>query len=340
MNSSNTIPSMQFNKSLRIVSLPFGYYTEDDVRNLIENVLQIGKTTFVKVQQRRYNNAFYYSAFIDFECWYDSEIANNLQCHIEDNLVLDIENGETMSTRSFNLSLPEFNFCWTNGQPMKHISFKLIERVDMENQTKYPETNVEKPLSESEWKSLYIPVIPDELVAVNGTVTSLVTKDQIIDIIQNQLRIGEINRIDYVTSEPTDDKEPVKSAYVHFNKWYDNAEVENLRNELNTKGSKRYYSFGVRPHQYSFKSYDEQKEMYVNRYLVFKINHKPIPEAPEGLNIHQLSAANDFLNNLVKEKDEQIAAMAKEINELTEKLLALSKPSDSVATETDEVVQN
>lgn len=340
MNSSNTTTSStQFNKSLRIVSLPFGYYTENDVRNLIENVLQIGITTFVKVQQRRFNNALYYSAFIDFECWYDSKIATDLQCHIEENLVLDIEEGETMNTKSFNLSLPEFNFCWANGQPMKHISFKLIERVDMENQTEYPETIVELQLSETDWKSIYIPVIPDELVAINGTITSLVTQDCLIDIIQNELRIGEINRIDYVTSEPTDDKEPVKSAYVHFNKWYNNGEVEHLRNELNTKGSKRYYSFGVRPRQYSFKTYDEQKDMYVNRYLVFKINHKPIPEAPEGLNIHQLAAANDFLNNLVKEKDEQIAAMAKEIAELTEKLL--SRPSDSVATETDdEVVQN
>jgi hypothetical protein len=340
MNSSVVTPLPNFNKSLRIVSLPFGYYTEDDVRNLIENVLQIGKTSFVKVQQRRFNNALYYSAFIDFECWYDSEIANNLQCHIEENLVLDVENGEILNSKSFNLSLPEFNFCWANGQPMKHISFKLIERVDVENQTKFPETNVEKQLSDSDWKSIYIPVIPDQLVAVNGTVMSVITQDQLTDIIQNQLRIGEVNRIDYVTSEPKEGDQSVKSAYIHFNKWYDNAEVENLRNELNTKGSKRYYSFGVRPQQYSFKSYDEQKEMYVNRYLVFKINHKPIPEAPEGLNIHQLAAANDFLNNLVKEKDEQIAAMAKEIAELTEKLLALSNPSDSVATETDEVLQN
>jgi hypothetical protein len=326
MNSSNVISQSNFKKNLRIVSLPYGCTTEEHVVELVENVLQIGKTTSVKVQQRRFNNAFYYSAFINFEFWYDSKVSNELQLLIEENLVLDSdEEGELTNSKNFNLSLPEFYFTWANGQPMNHISFKLLNDKPIETPIDYPETNVERPLSESDWKSLYIPIIPEDLVAVNGTVMSLITSDQLIDIIQNQLRIGEVNRIDYVVSEPTDGKEPVKSAYIHFNTWYDNAEVESLRNELNTKGSKRYYSFGVRPSQYTFKSYDEKKEMYVNRYLVFKINHKPLQEAPEGLNVHQLHAANEFLNNLVKEKDEQIEAMKKEIDELNEKLALLSK---------------
>jgi hypothetical protein len=326
MNSSNVVSQTNFKKNLRIVSLPYGYTTEDHVRDLVENLLQIGKTTSVKIQQRRFNNAFYYSAFINFEFWYDSKVSNELQLLIEENLVLDSdEEGELTNSKNFNLSLPEFYFTWANGQPMNHISFKLLNNAPIETPINYPETNVEKPLSETDWKSLYIPIIPDDLVAFNGTVMSVITQDKLTDIIQNQLRIGEVNRIDYVTSEPTDDKKQVKSAYIHFKTWYDNAEVENLRNELNTKGSKRYYSFGVRPSQYTFKSYDEKTEMYVNRYLVFKINHKPLQEAPEGLNIHQLHAANEFLNNLVKEKDEQIEAMKKEIDELTEKLALLSK---------------
>jgi hypothetical protein len=326
MNSSNVASQTNFSKNLRIVSLPYGYSTEDQVRDLIENVLQIGKTTSIKVQQRRFNNAFYYSAFINFEYWYDSKVSNELQLLIEENLVLDSdEEGEMPNSKNFNLSLPEFYFTWANGQPMNHISFKLLNNAPIETPNNYPETNVERPLTEADWKSLYIPIIPDDLVAFNGTVMCVITQDKLIDIVQNQLRIGEVNRIDYVTSEPTDDKKPVKSAYIHFKTWYDNAEVDNLRNELNTKGSKRYYSFGVRPSQYTFKSYDEKTEMYVNRYLVFKINHKPLQEAPEGLNIHQLHAANEFLNNLVKEKDEQIEAMKKEIDELNEKLALLSK---------------
>lgn len=326
MNSSNVVSQSNFKKNLRIVSLPNGYTNEDQVRHLIENVLQIGKTTAVKVQQRRFNNAFYYSAFINFEYWYDSKVSSELQLLVEENLVLDSdEEGEMANSKNFNLSLPEFYFTWANGQPMNHISFKLLNDTPIETPTNYPETNVERPLSDSDWKSLYIPIIPEDLVAVNGTVMSVITPDQLTDIIQNQLRFGEVNRIDYVTSEPTDGKEAVKSAYIHFKTWYDNAEVENLRNELNTKGSKRYYSFGVRPSQYTFKSYDEKKEMYVNRYLVFKINYKPLEEAPEGLNVHQLHAANEFLNNLVKEKDEQIEVMKTEIDELKAKLTLLSK---------------
>ena len=332
MNSTDVISQTNFKKNLRIVSLPYGYTTEDHVRDLIEDVLQIGKTTSVKVQQRRYNNAFYYSAFINFEYWYDSKVSTELQLLIEENLVLDSdEEGEMTNTKNFNLSLPEFYFTWTNGQPMNHISFKLLNDTPIEPTINYPETNIERPLSESDWKSLYIPIIPEDLVAFSGTVMTVITPDKLTDIIQNQLRLGQVDRIDYVTSEPTDGKVPVKSAYVHFKTWYDNAEVENLRNELNTKGSKRYYSFGVRPSQFTFKIYDEDKEMYVNRYLVFKINHKPLQEAPEGLNIHQLHAANEFLNNLVKEKDEQITAMAKEIDELNAKMILLTKTE----TETD-----
>ena len=326
MNSSNVISQTQFKKNLRIVSLPYGYTTEDHVRDLVENVLQIGKTTTIKVQQRRFNNAFYYSAFINFECWYDSKVSSELQLLIEENLVLDSdEEGELTNSKNFNLSLPEYYFTWANGQPMNHISFKLLNDTPVETPIIYPETNIERPLSDSDWKSLYIPIIPNELVAFNGSVMSVITSDTFIDIIQNQLRIGEVDRIDYVTTEPTDGKESVKSAYVHFKTWYDNAEVENLRNELNTKGSKRYYNYGVRPSQYTFKSYDEKKEMYVNRYLVFKINHKPIQEAPEGLNIHQLHAANEFLNNALKEKDEQIEVMKSEIDELKAKLALLTK---------------
>jgi vacuolar-type H+-ATPase subunit I/STV1 len=201
----------------------------------------------------------------------------------------------------------------------------MIKNIESENQVSYPETNVERPLSESDWKSIYIPIIPDDLVALNGSIMTVITQEKLTDIIQNELRIGEVSRIDYVTTESADDKKSIKSAYIHFKTWYDNAEVESLRNELNTKGSKRYYSFGIRPTQYTFKTYDEQKEIYVNRYLVFKINHKPLQEAPEGLNIHQLHAANEFLNNLVKEKNEEIEALNKVINELNEKLALLLK---------------
>jgi hypothetical protein len=326
MNSSNNISQIQFKQNLRIVSLPYGYTSEGLVRILIEDVLQIGKTTSIKVQQRRFNNAFYYSAFINFEYWYDSKVSSDLQFLIEENLVLDSdEEGEMTNPKNFNLRLPEFNFTWANGQPMNHISFKMIKNIESENQVSYPETNVERPLSESDWKSIYIPIIPDDLVALNGSIMTVITQEKLTDIIQNELRIGEVSRIDYVTTESADDKKSIKSAYIHFKTWYDNAEVESLRNELNTKGSKRYYSFGIRPTQYTFKTYDEQKEIYVNRYLVFKINHKPLQEAPEGLNIHQLHAANEFLNNLVKEKNEEIEALNKVINELNEKLALLLK---------------
>jgi hypothetical protein len=52
-------------------------------------------------------------------------------------------------------------------------------------------------------------------------------------------------------------------------------------------------------------------------YLLFMINHKPIPEVSIELNVHQLAAANEYLENELKQRDERIAELEKQIEELT-----------------------
>ena len=52
-------------------------------------------------------------------------------------------------------------------------------------------------------------------------------------------------------------------------------------------------------------------------YFVFKINHKPIPDVAETeLNMSQLVAANKVLEEKMTEKDELIAKLTAELNEL------------------------
>jgi hypothetical protein len=260
----------EFGGSLRIVSLPAGYTNDASVKSLVEDILQIGKTSAVKVQERANSAVTYYTAFVDFEHWVESPVskylADSFQC----------EDGE-MPSKAVMLDEPTFN--WANGKKM-FLSFKAISK-----QSK----RVERPMYESDWKSLYIPLIPDNMfVSDNGAMIPF-HHDALKNVIQNELCLGEVSRIDFVRTEKG------MSAYVHFTKWYETAFVENLRNELNTVGSKRIYRFN----KYQFMC-SPQFGVFRAAFLVFKINHTPIEEAPVDANVHQLAAANKYLDTLVK----------------------------------------
>ena len=48
-------------------------------------------------------------------------------------------------------------------------------------------------------------------------------------------------------------------------------------------------------------------------YIVFKINHKPIPEVENEVNVHQLSAANVFLTEELEKKTKEVEELQKEL---------------------------
>jgi hypothetical protein len=288
--------------TFRIVSLPSGYSTESDVVQLVERDLSIGKVASLVVQKRNFNNVPYYTAFVDMEMWFDNHPANNLLFELE-------QAGSDTVVASFDGK----QFSWPNGKPMNYLSFKASKKLasDSANTQKvFPSENVERPLSDTDWKSLYIPCIPDNLVVFDGTETVPFRNDDIYFMIEKVLNLGEVDRIDFVNQPKIGSTEMVKSAYIHFKKWYDNRNVEELRNQLNTIGSKKFYSFRGQPGNFTLKgSTAETDGSVIDRFLVFKINHKPIPAAPEGANVHQLSAANTFLESLVKSKDDEIAEL-------------------------------
>jgi hypothetical protein len=282
--------------AFRIVSLPAGYMTQEQVTDLIENVLDIGSVASVEVQQRAFNGVPYHTAFVEMGSWTDKEYASNLLEQLVDAGKDTVAMGFAGQT-----------FVWPNGKPMNHLSFKALDHMPTKQYVKQTDSS-EWPLSDSDWKSIYIPCIPDDIKVFDGHNTYSFGQEHLTFMIENGLNLGEVSRIDYVNQ--VKDERTVKTAYVHFKKWNDNRQVEELRNQLNTVGSKKIYSFGGRGSGlFTLKGeiVDQAGSIKeINRYLVFKINHKPIPEAPEGANAAQLSAANVYLENLVKDKDAEI----------------------------------
>jgi len=296
--------------AFRIVSLPAGFTTEEKVVALVQEILDIGTVESVDVQQRSYNGAPYYTAFVELSCWTGDDYSNSLLEQL-------MECGKDTIAMGFG----DNTFFWPNGKPMNHLSFKALDRMPIRSSTKtttFPMVSAglaesEWPLSDADWKSIYIPCIPDDLRIRHGNVSSPVSVDSLTFMFEKCLNLGEVSRIDFVNQ--TKDDRTVKTAYVHFKKWNDNRQVEELRNQLNTIGSRKIYHFGF-PVRYDLTGCNidkEGNEVEINRYLVLKINHKPIPDAPDGANAAQLSAANVYLENLVKEKDAEIEKLRAEL---------------------------
>jgi len=287
--------------AFRIVSLPSGYTTQEEVTDLIENVLHYGSVESVEVQQRTFNGVPYHTAFVEMGSWTDTECADSMQKQLT-------KAGKDKVDQWFI----DFPFFWPNGKPMHYLTFKALDYMPKHSvRTTLSADANEWPLSSADWKSIYIPCIPDDVGLFDGQNVYPLTQEHLTHMIEKGLNLGEVSRIDYVNQQKED--RIVKTAYVHFKKWNDNRQVEEFRNQLNTVGSKKIYSFGCHGSALFTlmgKLLDQSGIVKdVNRYLVFKINHKPIPEAPEGANAAQLSAANVYLENLVKAKDAEIEAL-------------------------------
>jgi len=124
------------------------------------------------------------------------------------------------------------------------------------------------------WRSIYIPVVPTDLL-IGGQEVDLVK------FFEQALNVGRISRIDFVNRKLESTDKEIRSAYVHFDFWCDNHVATNLRRVIDYYGEykcKGFYDGFV------FNHFDN------NRFMAFKVNHKPIPEADGSLNVHQLNA--------------------------------------------------
>jgi len=188
-------------------------------------------------------------------------------------------------------------------------------------------------LKEDEWTGLYIPVIPSDM-ALNGTAFD--ARRDLQDFIEAKMQIGKVRRIDFVDRDdlPNYDEteNPVLAAFIHMEAWYDNYNAHMLRNAINEKGEVRQRGYHDGKQMIRFLNTGADNNVNAFRYFVFKINHKPIPDADGKLNIHQLAA-------LKTKHEAELAEAYDEIERLKEELARL-KPEVMVSPETNVVDSN
>lgn len=309
------------NTSLQLVSLPIEYNETNGVIDLFENKLNIGKVSNVRIIERKnYNQRLRTqivtkTAFIDLECMYNTQPVRELQYYLYNNNSITVSPSVTVVT--------EFPIHWENGDNMTHLSIRTATEgsgkpkevpTTTADVTTEPE-NME--LADEDWKSVYIPILPSNMYVNNPVDNSYHTFQprNLKSLLENELRLGKVQRVDFIDRE-LEDGQTVKSAFIHFDYWYNNNNAKFLRDKLNTSGQFKQKGFydGSNTHRFMVRNDNGDK---VPGYFVFKINHKPIPEVEETeLNMSQLVAANKVLEEKMAERDELIEKLQAELAEL------------------------
>ena len=337
----STVYSPEFGGSLHITCLPAKYSDAVTVKELVEQVIPIGKVKYVRIVKKTdsKNNRTFQSAFIDFEYWYISESTRFLLMELFN--VTRFENDEPSYTQSIQVFGNE-HFFWDEAETMKMkcLSVRFVKK-GMASQENVSKTVQKLELSSEQWNSLYIPCLPKEILFDTDKGTSYINEVSLQYFIEKNLQLGKIKRIDFVDREVTENEKvtTVKAAFIHFDYWHDNNNAKFLRNKLDTEGQfrqKGYYNG-----QKMMWFYSEENGAKTPRYFVFKINYKPIPEAETELNIHQLVAANKKLEEVVLEKDDLIKKLMEELDILKQSFGIVDEKGpmtmDELATDGQEV---
>lgn len=176
--------------------------------------------------------------------------------------------------------------------------------------------SIDNAVDNMEWTSLYIPLIPNKLILETDYGASplsftLESEYDFINLFESKLYIGKVKRVDFVV------RDGVKSAFVHFHHWFNNANSLSMHDTIDASGSVRVngfysgaYYFGIRTSIHPFKQ----------PFLTFKRNFKAIPEVKEEdvpQNVHQiihwnktLVEENAVLQERIKELETQLQEMS------------------------------
>jgi hypothetical protein len=245
-------------EAIRIVSLPIEINTVNDVFNFVVNILKLDATSVNIVPMHTDSGVKYRTAFVDIV----------LSGYENPSFIQSINSGgATINSKDIFGGIH-----FDNGKPMSHI--KIL------SSKKHGVSTEPLQLEDGEWSSIYIPIIPSDLSTDNCDV-QYNTEETMKELFESHLKIGKVCRIDFITKAIPNGDRLSKCAYVHFDKWYDNTTTNLIRKTITTKGEFNctgYYK------GFEFIKFDN------NRYISFKINHKPIPAVTEDMNIHQLSA--------------------------------------------------
>jgi hypothetical protein len=320
---------------LQIVALPSGYTTSETVTELLSRIMSIGEPRDIRIiEKKNYNQKLKSTivtrtALVEFTVWHNTQVAYTLYDAL---LRIGDNDDDQLRGQSVRLHVENTNFQWDNGDSMTHLSVReaTMPKPSVasavagggEATTAAVASARQLPLTESDWNSLYIPLIPNSmsLLHPDGTIRMFQPK-HLQSFIENDLQLGKVSRIDFIDRK-IDNVGTVKAVFIHFEHWNDNAAVTNLRNTLNAQDHSRQHGYydGKYFHKFIVRNENGDK---VPGYFAFKINHKPIPEvAPTELNMSQLVAANKVLTEKMAERDA-------EIRRLTEALALLQPKSDA-----------
>ena len=275
-------------EAVRIVSLPSQLKTPEQVAEFVNMELFTGDhVKSVKiVPMETTAGVKYRSAFVDLTP------SLNYYGSLSDSLLDAGKDGVSIPCSNLMNSMCLFTF--DNGKPMSHI--KVVQA-----QPQTQATTELLPLSPDDWTSIYIPLVPNDLsfVTQNGNHV-LDSEAALSEFFEHGLKIGKVSRIDFMNKAAHGSDRQIRCAYVHFDAWFNNRTTEKIRSAI---ASRSEYSCNGFHNGFEFVRFNS------NRYLNMKVNHKPIPVAPENLNIHQLASANLSMAQRIAELEQEIEAL-------------------------------
>jgi hypothetical protein len=261
-------------RAIRIVSLPCELQSTYDVSMFVKQMIGLDSDSVNIVPMQTNSGVRYRSAFLDIIINKDSDVECLQQ--IAD-FGITIQGSDIPGGIHFD-----------NGKSMSHMKVTSAKPHSPSKDTLV--------LEDGEWSSIYIPVIPSDLTMDNGDMRYN-EHDTLVEFFEDQLKIGEVSRIDFMSKTvPGTDRE-ARCAYVHFDKWYDNQTSKLVRKTISSKGE---FSCNGFYDGFEFRKFER------SRFITLKVNHKPIPAATEDMNIHQLAARVKMLEEQNARLEEQL----------------------------------
>ena len=274
--------------SFRIVSLPRELQTSNEVAWYVEEIVRYGPVLSVDIISNVAANGARFSSAIVHMAASDAWTMNR-QRFIDAGKSGIIANSYYTNANTGEVT----QFCFDNGKPMLHIKHVLVD-APVEETTD----------SSYNWSSIYIPVIPNDI-------EHLQTEEELKQFFEQDMQLGSVNRVDFVSRSIADSASSVRSAYIHFNSWSNNQTARHVRDQIDGRGEFKCMGY--------YKG-DQFKRFANRRFMVLKMNRSPIPEASPDANIHQLAARNEQLEALVEELNSKLIMLETMNDMLNQKL--------------------
>jgi hypothetical protein len=240
-------------EAIRIVSLPRELNNELEVCDVVSHLLGAVQLSVKIVQMKTESGVAYRSAFVNIGKWDSTHSAEKAR------LLSAGSAGVNFSewTNMLNGEIRPLNFHFDNGKPMSHIKI-----VAVKNQSNGPKRY---PLEVDSWTSIYIPVVPSDLELYQDDAKYSV-QENLSELFEHRMRLGKVSRVDIATKKNAAGQD-VRSAYIHFDEWYDTRSAHLVRDDIAENG------------QYSCNGFYDGKRFLKfrrNRFINLKVNRKPM----------------------------------------------------------------